>query len=214
MKSTSSPVSLATTSSCTKSKRSNHHSHHQQYYHLIGILVVCYSTSFLPLCNSIIPRIPFVPKNAILSSSSSLSENNHRIIHSLNKKDHVLESILNVQRGGWMEEDEEDEEEDEEEDYEDDEDEDEDEDEYDEEDEEEEYDEEDEYDDEDDEEEEDEESTGIAISSSSSSNNQVKEEYDEPISLSPMIDMGITLGVMVLCNKLDLTNTKIIRMAR
>jgi hypothetical protein len=39
-------------------------------------------------------------------------------------------------------------------------------------------------------------------------------EYDEPLALSPMQDMGITLGVMIMCNKLDLTNTKIIRFAR
>ena len=38
--------------------------------------------------------------------------------------------------------------------------------------------------------------------------------YDEPLSLSPIQDMGVTLGVMLLCNKLDLTNTKIIRYAR
>jgi hypothetical protein len=39
-------------------------------------------------------------------------------------------------------------------------------------------------------------------------------QYDEAFALSPMQDMGITLGVMVMCNKLDLTNTKIIRFAR
>jgi hypothetical protein len=39
-------------------------------------------------------------------------------------------------------------------------------------------------------------------------------EYDEPISLSPFQDMGITLGVMAMCNKLDLTNAKIIKYAR
>jgi len=42
----------------------------------------------------------------------------------------------------------------------------------------------------------------------------VSKSYDEPLTLSPMTDMGVTLGVMVLCNKLDLTNTKIIKIAR
>jgi hypothetical protein len=40
------------------------------------------------------------------------------------------------------------------------------------------------------------------------------EPYDEPLSLSAIHDLGITLGIMVLCNKLDLTNAKIIRYAR
>ena len=44
---------------------------------------------------------------------------------------------------------------------------------------------------------------------SSSSSRDVEVEYDEPIALSPMQDMGITLGVMVLCNRLDLTNTNL-----
>lgn len=39
-------------------------------------------------------------------------------------------------------------------------------------------------------------------------------EYDEPLSLSSLQDMGVTLAVMLLCNKLDLTNTKIIKYAR
>ena len=51
-------------------------------------------------------------------------------------------------------------------------------------------------------------------SSSSSSKSKSIIEYDEPLSLSPLTDMGVTIGVMVLCNKLDLSNTKIIRMAR
>jgi len=38
--------------------------------------------------------------------------------------------------------------------------------------------------------------------------------YDDPLSLSAMQDMGVTLGVMLLCNKLDLTNAKIIKYAR
>lgn len=41
-----------------------------------------------------------------------------------------------------------------------------------------------------------------------------KQVYDEPLALTSMQDMGVTLGVMVLCNKLDLTNTRIIRYAR
>jgi hypothetical protein len=49
---------------------------------------------------------------------------------------------------------------------------------------------------------------------SSSSSRDVEVEYDEPIALTPMQDMGITLGVMVLCNRLDLTNTKVIKYAR
>ena len=49
---------------------------------------------------------------------------------------------------------------------------------------------------------------------SSSSSRDVEVEYDEPIALTPIQDMGITLGVMVLCNKLDLTNTKVIKYAR
>jgi len=38
--------------------------------------------------------------------------------------------------------------------------------------------------------------------------------YDEPLALSSMQDMGVTMVVLVLCNKLDLTNTRIIRYAR
>ena len=39
-------------------------------------------------------------------------------------------------------------------------------------------------------------------------------KYDEPLALSPIQDMGVTLGVMVLCNKLDLSDVKIIKYAR
>jgi len=48
------------------------------------------------------------------------------------------------------------------------------------------------------------------------SNSEVEdEEYDKPIpALSPIQEMGLTAGVMMLCNKLDLTDKKIIMMAR
>ncbi len=167
-------------------------------------------------------RISFVNKYSIRqNTASSLSSSN--II-----KSHVdqigLDSILRVQRGGYIDEEDEydvdvDESEDESEDeYDVDEsEEEEEEDEYDDEsdDEEveeiEEIDEEEEEDDEEDDESETEESTGLA---STSSKGTIVSDYDDPISLSPMIDMGVTLGIMVLCNKLDLTNTKIIRYAR
>ena len=38
--------------------------------------------------------------------------------------------------------------------------------------------------------------------------------YDEPLALSAIQDMGITLGTMLVCNKLDLSNAKIIKYAR
>jgi len=66
----------------------------------------------------------------------------------------------------------------------------------------------DEYEEEYDEEEEDEEEQELGVSSS------IPQVYDEALTLTPMQDMGITLGVMVLCNKLDLTNKNIIRGAR
>lgn len=43
---------------------------------------------------------------------------------------------------------------------------------------------------------------------------QKQRPYDEMLALTPMQDMGISLGVMILCNRLDLNNSKIIRFAR
>ena len=59
-----------------------------------------------------------------------------------------------------------------------------------------------------------EEETNDDIPKSQTKNAIANTEYDEPLVLSPMQDMGITLGVMIMCNKLDLNNTKIIRFAR
>ena len=52
----------------------------------------------------------------------------------------------------------------------------------------------------------------ISVQSRASSSDV--EEYDEPLSFTPMQDMGVTLGVMILCNRLDLNNAKIVKMAR
>lgn len=52
------------------------------------------------------------------------------------------------------------------------------------------------------------------MKSKATSNADDNEGYDEPLSLAPLQDMGITLGVMFACNKLDLTNTKIIKIGR
>lgn len=57
-------------------------------------------------------------------------------------------------------------------------------------------------------------SKSVATPSSSKTKEVDEKVYDEPLAVSPMQDMGITLGVMVLCKKLDLTQPKIIKMAR
>jgi hypothetical protein len=79
----------------------------------------------------------------------------------------------------------------------------------------------DEYDDETESEETEDESQEAAASSASLSTSLKKkskrnatQKYDDPLSLSAMQDMGVTLTVMLLCNKLDLTNAKIIKYAR
>ncbi len=77
----------------------------------------------------------------------------------------------------------------------------------------------DEYDSESEEEEEEEQVYSKTPSLSKSVKNKSKSKskdvvYDEPVSLSPFQDMGVTLGVMLLCNKLDLTDKKIIKYAR
>jgi len=61
---------------------------------------------------------------------------------------------------------------------------------------------------------EDEDVGAMASSIATSRKRGTEQAYDEPLALSSMQDMGVTLGVMVLCNKLDLTNTRIIRFAR
>jgi len=59
------------------------------------------------------------------------------------------------------------------------------------------------------------ESRGLMTSSTATRRkSKEKKVYDEPLALSSMQDMGVTLGVMVLCTKLDLTHTRIIRVAR
>lgn len=66
-----------------------------------------------------------------------------------------------------------------------------------------------------DEEEETEPETSISTKTSQSkASSSDAEEYDEPLSFSPMQDMGVTLGVMILCNRLDLNNAKIVKVAR
>ena len=66
-----------------------------------------------------------------------------------------------------------------------------------------------------DEEEETEPETSISTKTSQSkASSSDVEEYDEPLSFSPMQDMGVTLGVMILCNRLDLNNAKIVKVAR
>jgi len=71
---------------------------------------------------------------------------------------------------------------------------------------------EDEYDDEDEEEyeesEEDEEDDRVQKSSST------EVVYDELFALKPMQEMGITFGCMMLCSRIDLTNTSLIRIIR
>eukprot|EP00554_Chaetoceros_debilis_P005858 CAMPEP_0194078984 /NCGR_PEP_ID=MMETSP0149-20130528/5256_1 /TAXON_ID=122233 /ORGANISM="Chaetoceros debilis, Strain MM31A-1" /LENGTH=400 /DNA_ID=CAMNT_0038760343 /DNA_START=155 /DNA_END=1357 /DNA_ORIENTATION=- len=52
------------------------------------------------------------------------------------------------------------------------------------------------------------------IKSKATSNADDNEGYDKPLSLAPLQDMGITLGVMFACNKFDLTNTNIIKVGR
>lgn len=52
------------------------------------------------------------------------------------------------------------------------------------------------------------------MKSKAKSTNTNNEGYDDPLSLAPLQDMGITLGVMFACNKLDLTNTNIIKIGR
>jgi len=54
----------------------------------------------------------------------------------------------------------------------------------------------------------------LASSISSRSNSGTEQDYDEPLVLSSMQDMAVTLGVLVSCNKLDLTNTRLIRVFR
>lgn len=147
------------------------------------------------------------------SSSSSLSStlsskmsfvNKIKNYNGIIKYNQELDYILNNQRGGDIDDESDDDEESE----------------YDLDDEgeeEEEEEDESEYDDEydsDNEEEEEVTSAKASTSASVTSNTKSIIEYDEPLSLSPLTDMGITLGVMLLCNKLDLTNTKIIKMAR
>ncbi len=56
--------------------------------------------------------------------------------------------------------------------------------------------------------------TTVKSKAKSKSKIEDDQDHDAPLSLSPLQDMGVTLGVMVLCNKLDLTNAKIIQMAR
>mmetsp|Transcript_30434 Transcript_30434/g.36165 ORF Transcript_30434/g.36165 Transcript_30434/m.36165 type:complete len:498 (-) Transcript_30434:28-1521(-) len=61
---------------------------------------------------------------------------------------------------------------------------------------------------------EDEDVGAMASSIATSRKRGTEQAYDEPLALSSIQDMGVTLGVMVLCNKLDLTNTRIIKFAR
>jgi len=49
---------------------------------------------------------------------------------------------------------------------------------------------------------------------SSRSNSGTEQVYDEPLVLSSTQDMGVTLGVLLVCNKLDLTNTRLIKVFR
>lgn len=56
--------------------------------------------------------------------------------------------------------------------------------------------------------------TNVKSKAKSKSQDDDDQDHDEPLALSPFQDMGVTLGVMVLCGKLDLTNAKIIKMAR
>ncbi len=163
--------------------------------------------------NQMCHSLPLLSSSA--SSTSSLSSkmsfvNKIKSYNGIVKCNQALEYILNIPRGGDIDEESDEESDDESEEEE--------ESEYDLDDDESEEDEgESEYDDEydSDNEEEQDVTTGEASNSASvASNTKSIIEYDEPLSLSPLTDMGITLGVMVLCNKLDLTNTKIIKMAR
>lgn len=65
-------------------------------------------------------------------------------------------------------------------------------------------------------EDEDDETALASVDTSDSKRGKVLDdkEYDEPFAITAMQDMGLTLGVMYMCNKLDLTNVKIIKMAR